>query len=70
MPGHDVHVEMHLTRNSRTTEQSVSVDIAAQNNDGGGGGGGGAFDWLTLAVLTLAAGLHLGRRRAAQRGAR
>ena len=50
--------------NSRTTEQSVTVDIAAQNNDGGGGGGGGALDWLTLAALSLAAGLHLGRRRA------
>jgi len=42
----------------------VTVDIAAQNNDGGGGGGSGALDWLTLAALSLAAGLHLGRRRA------
>jgi hypothetical protein len=51
---------------NRTTEKSVSVEISAQNNNGGsGGGGGGAFDWLTLVALTLAVGLHLGRRRAA-----
>jgi hypothetical protein len=55
--------------NNRTTEKSVNVDIAAQNNNGGGGGGGGgAVDWLTLAALALALGLHLGRRRAARRG--
>lgn len=51
--------------NNRTTEKSVTVQITAQNNNGGGGGGGGgAFDWLTLAALALATGLHLGRRRA------
>ncbi len=49
--------------NNRKTEQSVKVEIAAQNNTGGGGGGGGAFDWLTLVALTLAGALHFNRRR-------
>ena len=48
----------------RSTEKTATVSVQAQNNTGGGGGGGGgAVDWLTLAALTLGAGVHLADRR-------